>query len=185
METHIKVWNVAQLLKFALFFLFCFPAIAVAEPLQPLESENDLLTLFRSSTGAPMYGVKKIVFAVRSESLDGHWYANFGYYADDENRLPFPNVGGKLCVYDLDTKKVQILLDDPKGAVRDPQVHYSGDKIIFSYRPGGTIYYHLYEINTDGNGLKQLTAGDFDDFEPAYLAAGNIIFVSSRAKRWV
>jgi Tol biopolymer transport system component len=88
-------------------------------------------------------------------------------------------------IYDVNTREVSILLDDPDGAVRDPQVHYNGDKIIFSYRPGQTSFYHLYEINTDGNGLKQLTVGNFDDIEPTYLADGNIIFVSSRAKRWV
>ncbi len=34
-----------------------------------------------------------------------------------------------------------------KAAVRDPQVHYDGQRILFSYRKGGSPYYHLYEIN--------------------------------------
>jgi hypothetical protein len=160
---------------------------------QDAKKQLDLLASFRDGQSAPMYGVGKIVFAVRTE-VSEHWYANFGYYADDENKFlyrhsVFSNTlaspGGKLCVYDIDTKDVQILLDDPEGTVRDPQVHYGGDKILFSYRRGGTNCYHLYEIHTDGSGLKQLTDGDFDDIEPAYLPDGNIIFVSSRAKRWV
>ncbi len=57
--------------------------------------------------------------------------------------------------------------------------------VLFSYRPGGTEQYHLYEINGDGTVLKQLTSGPFDDFEPAYLPDGGIVFVSSRCKRWV
>jgi hypothetical protein len=27
-----------------------------------------------------------------------------------------------------------VLFDDPDGGVRDPQVHYAGNKMIFSYR---------------------------------------------------
>ena len=144
--------------------------------------EANLLTLFRDG---PMSDVQKIVFAVRPFGRDGHWYANFGYYADDENRLPFPNKGGKLCILDLDTKEVQTLLDDPEGAVRDPMVHYDAKKILFSYRPGNSKFYHLYEINIDGNGLRQITNDDFDDIEPTYLPNGDIVFVSSRAQRWV
>ena len=32
-----------------------------------------------------------------------------------------------------------------------------GKKILFSYRPGGTHRYHLYEIDMDGSGLRQVT----------------------------
>ncbi|MGL4595046.1 MAG: polysaccharide lyase family protein [Thermoguttaceae bacterium] len=147
--------------------------------------EVDLLTPFRSNSTGPMSGISEIVFAARPEGIDGHWYANFGYYADNENRFPAPFNGGKLCVYNIDSKQVRTLLDDPNGRVRDPQVDYEGTKILFSYRPGETEFYHLYEINIDGTGLRQLTNGEFDDMEPTYTPTGDIIFVSSRANRWV
>ena len=76
-------------------------------------------------------------------------------------------------------------MDDPEGAIRDPQVHYDGGKILFSYRPGGTENYHLYEIGIDGSGLRRLTDGQFDDFEATYLPNGDIMFVSTRCRRWV
>ncbi len=69
--------------------------------------------------------------------------------------------------------------------MRDPQVHYDGTKVLFSYRKGGTEQYHLYEINADGTGLRQLTSGDYDDLEPTYIPDGSLIFISSRCKRWV
>ncbi len=141
----------------------------------------DLLSTFSEG---PMAGVEEIVFAVRKPGLDGHWYANFGYYADDENRITYQD-GGRLCRMNLKTGKVQVLLEDEAGAVRDPQVHYDAERIVFSYRPGGTEYYHLYEINVDGTGLRQLTDGPYDDIEPTYLADGDLVFVSSRCKRWV
>jgi len=57
--------------------------------------------------------------------------------------------GGRLCRLNLRTGELTVLLDDPQGGIRDPQVHYDGEKILFSYRPGGTHVFHLYEINAD------------------------------------
>ena len=85
--------------------------------------------------------------------------------------------GSRLCKLNLRTRQVTVLLDDPQGGIRDPRVHYDGGKILFSYRKGGTQYYHLYEINADGSGLRQLTSGDWDDVDPAYLPDGGIVFV--------
>ena len=130
------------------------------------------------------YGVEEIVFALRQPGKDGHWYANFSYYADDEKRLLYGN-GGKLCRLNLATGRVATILEDAQGAVRDPAVHYDARKILFSYRKGGTENYHLYEIDLDGGNLRQLTDGPFDDIEPCYLPDGNIMFVSSRCNRWV
>ncbi len=135
----------------------------------------------------PMSGVEEIVFAVRypgSPSNDGHWYANFGYYGPDANRKAYGE-GGRLVRLNLKTGKEQTLVNDPTGGVRDPQVHYDGKKILFAYRKGGTENYHLYEINVDGSGLRQLTSGGYDDIEPTYVPNGGIVFVSSRCKRWV
>ena len=56
---------------------------------------------------------------------------------------------------------------------------------IASYRQGGTETYHLWEIQADGTGLRQLTDGIYDDIEPSYLPDGGIVFVSARARRWV
>jgi cytochrome c553 len=133
----------------------------------------------------PMRGAESLVFAARGVNpTDGHWYANFGYYSNDPSRKAFTE-GAKLYRLNLRTRDLTALLADAKGGVRDPQVSYDGSRILFSYRPGGTENYHLYEIKPDGSGLKQLTSGAYDDIEPAYLPDGGIIFVSSRCKRWV
>jgi len=133
----------------------------------------------------PMAGVEEIIFAVRAPGRDGHWYANFGYWATNENQMMYGPDGGRLCALNLRTGKLRIVLDDPGGTVRDPQVHYGGGRILFSYRKAGSKYFHLYEINADGSGLKQLTDGPYDDLEPIYLPDGDILFCSSRCNRWV
>jgi len=132
-----------------------------------------------SAVGMPA----EIVFAVR-QPKGPHWYENFGHaIASPEHRVY--GAGGRLGKLVLATGEVTLLVDDPAGAVRDPQVHYDGQKVLFSYRRGGTPYFHLYEIGGDGSGLRQLTDGPFDDLEPCYLPDGGVVFVSSRCNRFV
>jgi len=144
----------------------------------------------------PMAGVEEIVFAVRVPGRD-HWYVTFGNYAAPSAEFgdrPFKfedgvlwgyGEGGRLCRLNLRTGKFTVLLDDPKGGIRDPQLSYDGRKILFAYRKGGQHPFHLYEINLDGSGLKQLTNGDDDDIEPTYCPDGSIVFCSSRCQRFV
>ena len=154
-----------------------FGAAAAAKP-----PTARLLEKFRAG---PMAGVEDLIFAARKvNDTDGHWYANIGYYAHDPNRKAWRE-GAKLYRWSIATGQFTTVLDDPRGGIRDPQLHYDGRKILFSYRPGGTEQYHLYEINLDGSGLRQLTNGAYDDFEPTYLPDGGIAFVSTRCKRWV
>ena len=144
----------------------------------------------------PMKGVEEIVFAVRVPGHD-HWYVTFGNYADFSEypqKLAFKKEdgvywgygeGGRLCRMNLRTGKVTTILEDMKGGVRDPQLSYDGNKILFAYRKGGTHPFHLCEINVDGSGLRQLTDGPDDDIEPMYCPDGSIVFGSSRCRRFV
>ena len=127
---------------------------------------------------------EEIVFAVRGLVNDGHWYANLGYYAQDPQKKAFAK-GGQLCKYNLVTATTTVLMEDKEGGFRDPVVDYDGKTIVFSYRKGGEDVYHLYEIQSDGTGLRQLTEGIYDDFEPCFLPDGDLVFVSSRGRRWV
>ncbi len=129
-------------------------------------------------------GVTDVIFAARPYGPDGHYYANFGYYSYNPEEKAYP-IGGQLCRLNLATGDLKVLLDDPQGGVRDPQVHYDGHRVLFSYRRGGTEHYHLCEMNVDGTELRQLTDGPFDDIEPTYLPDGDIVFCSSRCNRWV
>ena len=166
-----------------------------AEPVVPKPKPPHRMTLQEFLDG-PLAGINEIVFAVRVCGFD-HWYANFGHYSarvaeyppqrgvPDERIPPCFGNGGRLCRLHLRSKELKVLLEDPKGGIRDPQLHYDGGKILLSYRKGGELCYHLYEISIDGTGLKQLTDGPYDDIEPTYLPDGGIMFCSSRCKRFV
>jgi hypothetical protein len=144
-------------------------------------AEPDLLAEFSKG---PMRGVEHLIFAARALGEDPHWYANFGYTLDHSRWKTYGH-GGRLCRLDLKTGKAAVLLNDPRGGVRDPAVHYDGWTILFSYRRGDEPHYHLWTIRADGSGLRQLTDGPYDDIEPAWLPDGDIVFVSSRCNRRV
>ncbi|MDR2168825.1 MAG: hypothetical protein LBP59_01625 [Planctomycetaceae bacterium] len=72
------------------------------------------------------------------------------------------------------------------GAFWRPDLSYDAKKIIFSFKPHNEKTFHIYEINVDGSGLRQLTGGMFDDLDPIYLPDGkNIMFITSRGHIYV
>jgi hypothetical protein len=66
------------------------------------------------------------------------------------------------------------------ASVSDPCVSFDGKQILFSMRPSGGGNRNIYEINADGTGLRQVTNGGGNDFDPLYLPDGRIMFTSSR-----
>ncbi|MHC5059007.1 MAG: discoidin domain-containing protein, partial [Planctomycetota bacterium] len=151
-----------------------------------LKAEREAAAAARAELSGALlkHGVNEVVYVERHNGVDGHWYGNFAYYAASFDRKAYRD-GSCLRILDVKTREVRDVLEDPRGTIRDPCVHYDAKRILFSYRPGGEFTAHLYEIGVDGTGLKQLTSGIYDDIEPTYLPDGGIAFVSGRAKRWV
>lgn len=128
--------------------------------------------------------VQEILFVQRGRYEDPHWYANIGYFCDDE-KMPAYTTGAQLCKLNFKTGKITILLETDRGCIRDPKLHYDAEKILFSWRRENTPNYNLYEMDIDGTNIRQITSGPFDDYEAEYLPDGGIVFVSTRARRWV
>lgn len=66
--------------------------------------------------------------------------------------------------------------------VGDLDLYFEGDRLLFSM-PGSHGRWQIWEINTDGTGLRQVTPGiepDVDNYDACYLPDGNIIFDSTR-----
>ena len=75
-----------------------------------------------------------------------------------------------------------VLLRDAGGMMRDPDVHFNGKKVLFSWKKSDRQDdYHLYEYDFASKGVRQLTFGlGAADFEGIYVNEHEIVFNSSR-----
>jgi len=71
------------------------------------------------------------------------------------------------------------------GVIYDMSLSYDATKILFAWRDckKGEPF-HIYKVNVDGTGLRQVTSGRFHDIHPFYLPDGRIGFVSTRVKAY-
>ncbi|MDR2642943.1 MAG: hypothetical protein LBC74_09130 [Planctomycetaceae bacterium] len=171
-----------------------------------LKKLDELETQAKNTTGED----KKLYFAVRSvkrditlknpvlnfDSLlfvDGPTPQGSEWNHETRHRLGYMAVaGGRLMTMkglklDGTQKQTKIMPQEPlHGSFWRPDLSYDAKKIIFSFKPHNEKTFHIYEINVDGSGLRQLTGGMFDDLDPIYLPDGkNIMFITSRGHIYV
>ncbi len=110
----------------------------------------------------------------RHESAHRH-----GYRAGGKGRL--------LVLEGLnpDSPVRSLVPEEKAGFLWRPDLSFNAQKIVFCLMPSGEQSFHLYEVNTDGTGFKQLTFGDYDDLDPIYLPDGNLMFNTTRAHTYV
>jgi len=126
-----------------------------------------------------------ILFVVRNQYKPDHHNSATIFQTGEVNTSSFQG-GGALKTIDFSSSgKVTTLLTVQDGIIRDPEVYFDGGKIIFSMRYNIEDDYHIYEINTDGTGLKQLTsAAGVSDIDPLYLPDDSIVFSSTREPKY-
>jgi hypothetical protein len=90
----------------------------------------------------------------------------------------------------------------PEGNFNSPDLSYDGTKVLFAYcrfypETAGNpnkldktsipedAFYHVFEMNVDGSGVRQVTHGRYDDFDPRYLPSGDLAFLSTRRGTFV
>ena len=121
---------------------------------------------------------------------DPHWYANIGYYCDDENQKAYAGNGkpdvGKLCKLEPPHRRASRSCSTPRAARSAIRRSITTARRSSSptARPAPTTTTSTRSTST-APGLRQLTSGEFDDYEPTYLPDGDIVFVSTRCQRWV
>ncbi len=72
------------------------------------------------------------------------------------------------------------------GAFWRPDLSWDARKVLFCFQPHNEKSFHLYEINIDGSGLRQLTDGPYDDLDPIYLPDGqHLMFSTTRGHTYV
>ncbi len=154
----------------------------------------DQLAAFRRQAliANPLVSGRPILFVVRHQ-YRSHYHAidtlfHTGEFNADRN-VPHSDLfqgGGAMKTIDLAAGgRVATLIDVPEGIARDPDVHFSGKRIVFAMRRNAKEDYHIWEINAEGSGLRQLTsAAGVCDFDPIYLADDGIVFSSTREPKY-
>lgn len=127
-------------------------------------------------------------------------------------------IPGKLRLLTTDARLIELTWGKklPDGStlvdVMSPSVSCDGRKIVFAGIKSASDHFHIYEVGTDGSGLRQVTGLpadpgcpeppylitaadgsklspaqrrriDYDDIDPAYLPDGRIVFASTRLPR--
>jgi hypothetical protein len=130
---------------------------------------------------------QSILFVYRQQYVqDHHNTATFYPSCTNEYNNGYYTPGAELRVLDPNTGGVTTLLATTEGMIRDPDVHFDGDKIVFSMRQDEDDSYHIYEIDSDGSDLVQLTSLEgVDDLDPIYMPSGDIVFTSTREMKYI
>jgi len=133
----------------------------------------------------PLVAGQPLLFVVREQYRNDHHNTATMFQTGEINTGSFRG-GSALKVIDLaDGAVVTTLLELKDGVARDPDVHFDGDRILFSMRHDIRDDYHLYEIGADGGELTQLTTGSgISDIDPIYLPSGQIMMTSTREPKF-
>ena len=140
----------------------------------------------------PLLDFGNLLFCKRQPSSYSHLVMQyFGWRARSGGGLfVLKNPGKSLEIREVIKEQL------PPGNYLEPKLSWDAQKIVFAYvdLKDNKVYdpykvhfsdpdegfYHIYSVNLDGTGLKQLTKGSFDDITPNWLADGDIVFSSTR-----
>jgi hypothetical protein len=127
--------------------------------------------------------LQRILFVKRHPFEPSH---NYSVILDAEG-----GPGGGVCVLEIPRRggllepgraKLTTLFAAGNGIARDPVAGFDAARIYFGYRPSRDDYFHVYVMNADGTGVKQITHGPFHDYFPCPLPDGGLAFISTRCK---
>ena len=134
----------------------------------------------------PLLKNKSIVFVERKQYPKDHHNTGTIFQKGEFNQHKFAQAkGAALKIVSLKDGSIRSLLETSEGLIRDPELNFDGTRVIFSYRKDADDDYHIYEINMDGSGLKQLTSlPGVSDLDPFYFSDGKIGFSSTREPKF-
>ncbi len=170
---------------------------ANADGASPAEREallNEALWTVRDMTLLnPLLDFDEILFVKRAPTLFPH--------VSDQYYGWFSRGGGGIYALSGFTgraPRLRCLTEGwPEGNFLRPDISHDGTRVLFAYCryyphvasiQDKTIrenlpedaFYHVYEMNIDGTGARQLTHGRYNDADARYLPNGDIVFTSTR-----
>ena len=141
----------------------------------------------------PLLNFDSILFVKRAPTMFPHMSDQFyGWWSRG---------GGGIYVlegFKSGQPRVRCLTTDlPEGNFMGPDLAFDGSRVLFAYarfHPGLSseknkadkanvpedAFYHVFEMNANGGGRRQLTHGKYDDFDARYLPGGGMAFLSTR-----
>ncbi|MBN1417301.1 MAG: hypothetical protein JXP34_00915 [Planctomycetes bacterium] len=128
-------------------------------------------------------GLERILFVKRQPYEPSHNYSDLF----DPTGKP----GGAICLLEIPHRdgrldpaaaRLVTLYDAGAGVARDPAASFDAERIYFSWRPSLDEYFHIFVMDADGGGLRQLTDGPFHDVFPCPLPDGGLAFMSTRCR---
>jgi hypothetical protein len=141
----------------------------------------------------PLLSFDTLLFVKRAPGMFPHMSDQFyGWWS---------RPGGGVCAlggFKSGEPQVRCLTSDmPVGSFMEPDLSFDGRRVLFAactFHPEladernkadkshvpEDAFYHVFEMNIDGSGRRQLTHGKYDDFSARYLPGGDIVFLSTR-----
>lgn len=154
---------------------------------------------FKTAMSFEKLGFEEVVFVKRKPYSSDHNYT-MAYNGTSADRFLAEN-GIYAC--NLETKQTRAIITAAempggKGVIGKFSLSFDGKKAVFDYRKDVSSGFRIWEVNTDGSGLRQLTfppkdeaekvarygiaSFHTDDIQPCYLPDGGIAFSSSRCE---
>ena len=172
-------------------------AIKKLKPPTPVVPTNDLASRWAQRHEAladPLLDFDAILFTRRVPGSYSHMSDQYyGWWS---------RPGGGICIlrgFKEDAPVVTCITDSFKepGSFLRPMLSYDAKRVIFAWckhypKLAGErnklnkanvpedAFYHIFEMNIDGTGVRQLTKGKYDDFDARYLPDGRVVFLSTR-----
>lgn len=138
-------------------------------------------------------GFQQIVYAVRqTTTIDGKTVSinvadGMGQVMDYGRYVP----GARIELRNLTTGAVENIIEGDRYKTADVEgldLSFDATKIVFAMKLDGNDNYHIYTANlakgtdsTNPYGIRELTAGAYDDLTPVWVAGGRVAFITNQS----
>ncbi len=161
---------------------------ALKKQLPAREKESDYYMDLRALKRAIMFAHNEVDFDEILCIDNPYTYGSEPYHEVRSRTENTAVPGGRLLVLKGLSPDAQVRrLAPDKGAASfwRPDLSYDAQKTLFCMKEENGSNYHLYEMNLDGTGLRQITHAQYNDLDPIYLPDGNIVFSTSRINQYL
>ena len=139
--------------------------------LDKLADDGDALA--RLQREVLLMDVQRLLVIKRHEITASHVYT---YHYEGQR-----DGGGLYAIsaHDGDAPPVE-LVASPGGQILDCDLSHDGRRVLFSWRSGQGQGYHIWSVDVEGSDLRQLTDGEWHDYNACWLPDGDVAFLSTR-----